>query len=61
FHFDNRQVLQPFNTGPRNCIGRNLAHSETRISLALLLYSFDMELHPKIEDLDKKEDVVLVV
>ncbi|EMD86536.1 hypothetical protein COCC4DRAFT_135190, partial [Bipolaris maydis ATCC 48331] len=53
FHFDDRQVLQPFSIGPRNCIGRNLAYSEARTSFALILYNFNMHLHPKIEYWDK--------
>ncbi|GKZ31010.1 hypothetical protein AbraIFM66950_010930 [Aspergillus brasiliensis] len=44
FFSDNRDVLQPFSTGPRNCIGRNLALVEMRIIVARLLWNFDLEL-----------------
>ncbi|KAI0837328.1 putative cytochrome P450 [Hypoxylon sp. FL0890] len=37
-------ALQPFNVGPRNCIGRNLAYAEMRLILARLIYDFDMKL-----------------
>ncbi|KAI4861513.1 putative cytochrome P450 [Hypoxylon rubiginosum] len=41
---DQRDAMQPFSTGPRNCIGRNLAYAETRLILARLVYNFDMSL-----------------
>ncbi|KAF2124333.1 cytochrome P450 [Dothidotthia symphoricarpi CBS 119687] len=44
FYHDQRDVAQPFSVGPRNCIGRNLAYTETRTILALLLFEFDIEL-----------------
>ncbi|PYH70638.1 cytochrome P450 [Aspergillus vadensis CBS 113365] len=44
FFSDNREVLQPFSTGPRNCIGRNLALAEMRLILSRLLWNFDLEL-----------------
>ncbi|KAJ5237155.1 hypothetical protein N7489_007246 [Penicillium chrysogenum] len=44
FADDRREVLQPFHTGPRNCLGRNLAYSEMRLILALIIFNFDMEI-----------------
>lgn len=44
FYTDNRDVLQPFSVGPRNCIGRNLADAEMRMILARVLWNFDLEL-----------------
>ncbi|GME43669.1 Cytochrome p450 [Neofusicoccum parvum] len=44
FESDRRDVLQPFSFGPRNCLGKNLAYHEVRIILAMMLWSFDMEL-----------------
>ena len=41
---DRREVSQPFNIGPRGCIGRNLAYAEMRIVLARVLFDFDLEL-----------------
>ena len=41
---DRREASQPFNIGPRGCIGRNLAYAEMRIILARLLFEFDLEL-----------------
>ncbi|PYI11212.1 cytochrome P450 [Aspergillus sclerotiicarbonarius CBS 121057] len=44
FYSDNREVVQPFSIGPRNCIGRNLAYAEMRVILARVLWNFDLEL-----------------
>ena len=41
---DRRETSQPFNIGPRGCIGRNLAYAEMRIVLARVLFEFDLEL-----------------
>ncbi|PYI24805.1 cytochrome P450 [Aspergillus violaceofuscus CBS 115571] len=52
---DNRDVLQPFSFGPRNCIGRNLAYVEMRIILARMIFNFDMELEdPESDWLDQE-------
>ncbi|KAI8965007.1 putative cytochrome P450 [Daldinia sp. FL1419] len=37
-------ALQAFSTGPRNCIGRNLAYTEMRLILARIIFEFDMKL-----------------
>ncbi|KAH7031834.1 cytochrome P450, partial [Macrophomina phaseolina] len=39
---DDRRVLQPFSKGPRSCIGKNLALHEIRLTLAYLLWHFDL-------------------
>ncbi|KAF1930395.1 cytochrome P450 3A4 [Didymella exigua CBS 183.55] len=44
FQQDNREVVQPFSFGPRNCLGKNLAYAETRLILAKILWHFDLEL-----------------
>ncbi|KAH8651297.1 isotrichodermin C-15 hydroxylase [Xylariales sp. PMI_506] len=41
---DNREALQPFNVGPRDCAGRGLAHAEMRLVLANIVYNFDWKL-----------------
>ncbi|RMZ76055.1 hypothetical protein DV737_g5007, partial [Chaetothyriales sp. CBS 132003] len=46
FYHDNRRVHEPFHTGPRNCIGRNLAMAEMRLILTRVLYNFDLEFDP---------------
>ncbi|KAI1498688.1 cytochrome P450 [Biscogniauxia marginata] len=47
---DNKDASHPFSIGPRACIGINLAYLEARITLAKMIYTFDMELVNK--DLD---------
>lgn len=47
FESDNRNALQPFSFGPRNCLGKNLAYAEMRLILAKMIWSFNLELDPK--------------
>ncbi|KAJ4168526.1 hypothetical protein NW754_010444 [Fusarium falciforme] len=44
FDNDAKRALQPFSIGPRDCIGKNLAHAEMRLILALLAWNFDIQL-----------------
>lgn len=44
FANDDRDIFQPFQIGPRNCIGRNLAYVEMRLILARVLWNFDLKL-----------------
>ena len=44
FEHDNHAAFQPFSTGPRNCIGRNLAYHECRLLLTEVFWNFDLEL-----------------
>ncbi|KAE8331440.1 cytochrome P450 [Aspergillus sergii] len=44
YYNDNRAVVQPFSTGPRNCLGKNLAYAEMRVILARVLWNFDITL-----------------
>lgn len=55
FPTDNFDVLQPFSTGPRNCVGKNLAYAEMRTLLARLVWNFDLELtDPEDNWMDQK-------
>ncbi|KAH8595868.1 cytochrome P450 [Bisporella sp. PMI_857] len=44
FSNDHLNASLPFGTGPRVCIGRNLAYMELRLILSHLLWNFDIEL-----------------
>ncbi|CAN8101959.1 unnamed protein product [Discula destructiva] len=50
FPGDDRRASQPFSTGPRACLGMNLAKMEMHIALAKLVWSFDLEMACDIED-----------
>ncbi|CAI7662150.1 unnamed protein product [Penicillium glandicola] len=56
---DNKNAMQPFSFGPRNCIGRNLAYVEMRIILARMVFNFDMELGQPEEDWMDQESFFL--
>lgn len=59
FYNDNRDVLQPFSIGPRNCIGRNLANNEMRVILARVLWNFDLELCAESSEWEKQRSFLL--
>ncbi|KAM0795506.1 cytochrome P450 [Usnea florida] len=40
---DDRDFLQPFNVGPRNCLGKSLAWAEINLIFAKTVLAFDME------------------
>ncbi|KAF4501667.1 isotrichodermin C-15 hydroxylase (cytochrome P-450 monooxygenase CYP65A1) [Fusarium agapanthi] len=40
----------PFSVGPRDCIGKSFAYTETRVLLTRLLWKFDLELLPESKD-----------
>jgi len=44
----------PFSAGPRNCVGQKFAESEFRLTVAKVLYNFDIEVieEEKIERLN---------
>jgi cytochrome P450 len=44
FNNDKKAIFQPFSTGPRNCVGKNLALAEMKLILARLVWQFDWEL-----------------
>ncbi|GFF65623.1 isotrichodermin C-15 hydroxylase [Aspergillus lentulus] len=55
FANDNKEAMQPFSYGPRNCIGRNLAYVEMRLILARMVFNFDMELdQPELDWLNQE-------
>ncbi|KAL5362983.1 cytochrome P450 [Aspergillus floccosus] len=56
---DQREVLQPFSIGPRNCIGKNLAYAETKLILARLFSQFELELTPESDSwIDQRTYVI---
>ncbi|KAF2769006.1 putative P450 monooxygenase [Teratosphaeria nubilosa] len=57
---DHLDASVPFSTGPRACIGQNLAWHEMRLILAATLISFDFELHPDSSSWSKEQKTYLV-
>ncbi|KAG6356107.1 hypothetical protein INS49_015492 [Diaporthe citri] len=48
---DDKRAFQPFSSGPRACLGINLAYLEPRITLAKIIFAYDLELVSReIED-----------
>lgn len=43
-------AMQAFSTGPRNCIGKNLAYAEMRLIVARIIFNFDLTLDPECRD-----------
>ncbi|KAK1831493.1 putative sterigmatocystin biosynthesis P450 monooxygenase stcF [Podospora conica] len=43
FYNDKRHASQPFGVGPRRCIGVNMAWTEMRLTMAKVLWTFDIE------------------
>lgn len=59
FAGDDKKAFQPFSTGPRACLGINLAYLEMRVMLAKTVFTYDLELETKgIEDWNKSCRIV---
>ncbi|KAK5655330.1 hypothetical protein OQA88_5897 [Cercophora sp. LCS_1] len=43
---DRREAFKPFSSGPRNCVGQNLAVAECRLIIARLFWRFDVQVLP---------------
>ncbi|KAI6360834.1 hypothetical protein MCOR25_006636 [Pyricularia grisea] len=56
---DRKEALQPFSTGPRNCMGKNLAYHEMRLIFAKVVWNFDLELTPESEGWTNQKIFVL--
>ncbi|KAK9414560.1 hypothetical protein SUNI508_11133 [Seiridium unicorne] len=52
---DDRQVVQAFSYGPRNCIGKHLAYAEARLIMCNLFWYFNLTLSFRCTDWDKQK------
>jgi cytochrome P450 len=55
FESDSKAVFEPFSTGQRSCLGRNLAWAEMRVIVARMLWNFDLELMPEGQNWIKRQ------
>ncbi|KAF1923398.1 cytochrome P450 4F3 omega-hydroxylase [Didymella exigua CBS 183.55] len=56
---DRKEVFQPFSTGPRNCVGKNLAMAEMKLILARLIWQFDWQLADDKFALEKQKVFIM--
>ncbi|KAE8138900.1 cytochrome P450 [Aspergillus pseudotamarii] len=56
---DRRNAFQPFHLGPRSCLGRNLAYSEMRLILALMIFHFDLQLSEDSQDWIRQKNILM--
>lgn len=47
---DDKRAFQPFSTGPRACLGLNMAYLELRIAVAKMVWLYDLEMACEIRD-----------
>jgi cytochrome P450 len=47
-----KNTLQPFSFGPRNCIGKNLAYAELRLILSRMIWNFDLSFPREMQGYD---------
>ncbi|KXJ86403.1 cytochrome P450 [Microdochium bolleyi] len=58
---DRKDIFKPFSAGPRDCIGKNLAYAEMRVTLARLLFRFDLEVLPGQDNWTKNQTTTPLV
>lgn len=56
FQNDSKGAAKPFSLGPRGCLGINLANMEMRLTLAKLVWTFDLRAARSNEDVEWEED-----
>lgn len=59
FDSDERQCLQPFSVGSRDCVGKNMAYHEMRLMAAKVYYNFDLELCPESNNWADQQTYIL--
>ncbi|KAK8868875.1 Cytochrome P450 monooxygenase alt3 [Apiospora arundinis] len=60
FANDDKAAAQPFSMGQRVCIGRSMAYAEMRLTMAKIMFGFDLELAEPELDWWNKQDTHLV-
>lgn len=60
FANDNKTGFRPFSYGVRDCIGKNLAYSEMRVTASRILHRFDFELAPGQENWADRQNAFVI-
>ncbi|KAI6441278.1 hypothetical protein ACKVWC_010024 [Pyricularia oryzae] len=60
FEHDHKKAFKPFSIGPRACPGREIGMMQARITLAKLVWTYDMELLNPEVDWDKESKLFLI-
>lgn len=60
FENDNRACFKPFSTGPRDCIGKNLAYAEMRVIVSRILYRFDYTHQGNVDDWHETQNIFII-
>ncbi|EFQ34697.1 cytochrome P450 [Colletotrichum graminicola M1.001] len=58
--YDNMKVFKPFSQGPRACPGREIGMMQARITLAKLIWTYDMELLNHGTDWERESKLFLI-
>ena len=61
FAADKKFAFQPFSYGPTQCIGKNLAYAKMRLTLARLLWNFDISATPDARSIYDWEQLQMYV
>jgi cytochrome P450 len=56
FADDNRKGFQPFSQGPRMCMGKEVAWWQSRVFMARVLWTFNLEMAPG-QDVNLERDL----
>ncbi|KAH6608323.1 hypothetical protein Trco_001669 [Trichoderma cornu-damae] len=60
YELDDKKAHQAFSTGPRNCLGKNMAWSFARLTIGRFVWNFDAELEPECMDWGVKQDIFVM-
>ncbi|KAJ5190082.1 hypothetical protein N7472_009096 [Penicillium cf. griseofulvum] len=60
FERDDKKAHQPFSTGPRNCLGKNMAMAFARLAVARFMWNFDAQLAQESVSWAEKQDIYVM-
>ncbi|KAI1958160.1 hypothetical protein LOZ58_005275 [Ophidiomyces ophidiicola] len=60
FATDDKKAHQPFSTGPRNCLGKNMAYAFARLTIARFVWTFDAELTSECQNWASGQEIFVM-